>query len=335
MPEALKKLLAALSDGKFHTWTELSAQLELQQPALLGLLTQLSLWDVEVAIDPEKGCQLLQELKVLEKEKILACLKQNPALSAQHIEIWDILPSTNDYLSHTIEKRSKKNYACFAEKQTKGKGRQGRSWVSPFAKNIYLSLRWHFSQNTSELAGLSLAVAIAIIEMLKNFGITKSLGIKWPNDVFCEGKKLAGILVELGGEAKSPCYAIIGIGLNIYLSEANAANISQPWTCVQKLHPDPVDRNELAGRLLNELTETLLLFQTQGFEPFLARWQLLDLSLGKKVSLITPQLSLQGIGRGVNQQGHFLLEVEPGLIKSFSNAEVSLRLSTSTESSLS
>lgn len=335
MTKTLKALIQILSDGEFHSGERLGKTLSVTRSAIWKLIKQLATWDLEIESVTNKGYCIPGGLTLLEASKIspfIAPEKAELNLPVE-IEIFDSLPSTNDYLlnlkpTSASPETFNQNRACFAEKQTHGKSRRGRSWVSPFAKNIYLSLLWHFEKDPSELSGLSLAIAIATVETLHAFGITKDLGIKWPNDVLWENHKLAGILIELSGEANDVCSAVIGVGLNVKMTNSDLydRNISQPWIDLQRLTDQTIDRNKLAGMLLNNLIKTASVFQKQGLSAFLPQWQKLDLTFNKPVTIITNTTELQGMGRGINEHGHFLLEIEPGQIKHFASGEVSLRL---------
>ena len=327
MTKTLKKLFDALIDGNFHSGEQLGKALGLTRSAIWKHIKQLNDWDLEIESITNKGYRIKEVPTLLKKEKILSFIQAEQQAQLADIEIFDTVPSTNDYLLNTLPERSKKNYACFSERQTKGKGRHGRLWVSPFGKNIYLSLLWHFSQDASTLSGLSLAIAIAIVETLRAYGITQNLGIKWPNDVLCENQKLAGILIELRGEANGACSAVIGVGLNVHMTSSHLTEITQAWTSIQDLSKDPVDRNQLAGSLLNALVKALTEFQREGLKAFIEKWQTLDLSFNKPVSVITANTSIQGIGRGINEDGFFNLETDSG-IKHFSSGEISMRILT-------
>ncbi len=325
MTETLKKLLQLLLDGQFHSGEQLGKALGVTRSAIWKLIKQLEIWDLTIESVTNKGYRITEPLTLLDKPKILSFLEPLPKNQLNNLEILDTIPSTNDYL---MENRQAKlgNVVCLAEKQTKAKGRRARNWVAPFAKNIYLSILWRFPQEPSELSGLSLIVAMAVIEALRAYGITHPLGIKWPNDVMADGKKLAGVLVEIAGESNDICSAVIGIGLNVNMSLQNARDITQPWIDVQSLTPKSVERNKLTGLLLNQLLKTLAQFEQQGFLPFMPQWQPLDLTLGKPLSLQTATTELQGIGCGINAQGHLLIDIN-GEQKHFSGGDVSLRLS--------
>jgi BirA family transcriptional regulator, biotin operon repressor / biotin---[acetyl-CoA-carboxylase] ligase len=235
--------------------------------------------------------------------------------------------STNDYLLRKAAEGCHTPLACLADTQTQGKGRRnGRTWFSPPQSNIYLSLLWHFSKEPQTLSALGLAVALCVVQTLEGIGIQKPLGIKWPNDVLSEGKKLGGILIESLPYHRGTTRTVIGIGLNVYPFEASKQTISQPWTTVQALSQTPIDRSQLATLLLENLVKTVLRFQAQGFEAFYKTWPRYDLSLNKNLSLTAPQGSVEGVGRGVDIEGLLIVESPTGVLKQYACGEVSLRL---------
>lgn len=325
LKENLKKVISILSDGEFHSGEDIGNALGITRSAVWKLIKQLDTWDLMLESVSNKGYQIPGGLTLLEHEKILSFLSAAEKDQLQAVEILDSIPSTNDYMLELARIKPNKNRACFAEKQTKGRGRQGRPWVSPFAKNIYLSLLWHFPKDSSSLYGLSLAVAVCIIKVLQDYGVTQTLGIKWPNDIWCANHKLGGVLLELTGEAHDVSNVVIGVGLNVNMPGAYN-DITQAWVDVQRLLDFPIDRNKIAGMLLKELVRTVSLFQEKGFKAFISDWQSFDLTTGKSVSVtIGPQV-IQGIGRGIDEQGLFLLETTSGVTKSFASGEVSVRL---------
>jgi BirA family biotin operon repressor/biotin-[acetyl-CoA-carboxylase] ligase len=323
----LKKLLLILSDGQFHSGEQLGKTLGLTRSAVWKLTKKLLEWDLEIESISNKGYRIPGGVSLLDKEKILSYLTKKQKSELAQFDLLDTVPSTNDYLFNlpASSKRRKKAFVCLAEKQTQGKGRHGRAWASPFAQNIYLSLLWHFPKDPGELSGLSLAIAISVIETLYAFGITQKLGIKWPNDILYNNQKLAGILIELSGEAHDTCKAVIGIGLNVHMTNKHQKAITQPWTDLQTLTNKAINRNELTGLLLNKTLSALRLFQEQGLKAFFKQWRALDLAFKKPVSIINATTSYQGVGKGINEQGYFLLALKPGLIKSFPSGDLSLR----------
>jgi BirA family transcriptional regulator, biotin operon repressor / biotin---[acetyl-CoA-carboxylase] ligase len=332
MTEHLKTLIRILRDGQFHSGEELGKALGLTRSAVWKLIQQFPAWDIEIESRTNKGYRIPNGLVLLNAEHILSQVTDQHTVLPSNIEILDEISSTNDYLKAYLKDGLKQNSVkinapriCFAEKQTAGRGRLGRQWVSPYARNISLSILWPFQKEISQLSGLSLAIAVAIGNALKDYGIQEKIGLKWPNDIYWDNKKLAGILIELSGETHSVCNTIIGVGLNIDMPLSMQEHIERPYIDIATLTNNIPDRNQLAGLLLNRIIAALILFDKKGFSPFLAQWQALDISLGKPATIITPAKKILGISRGIDENGFFLLEEKSGLISHFSGGEVSLR----------
>jgi len=221
-------------------------------------------------------------------------------------------------------------HAVLAEQQTVGRGRRQRNWHSPAGGNIYLSLGWWFRESNWPLSTLPLVVAIAVCRALGRAGL-QGHGIKWPNDILIDGKKLAGILVELQSSGRGPALAIIGTGLNIRMPESSPgelkAAIDRPWTDLAahlENEGAAIDRNHVAALLLEELPAALELFERDGFEPLRSTWQELDVLQGNKIVLDQDGTDLPGIVRGVDGNGSLLLETAPSVIQTYHSGEVSI-----------
>ncbi len=189
-----------------------------------------------------------------------------------------------------------------AERQTGGRGRRGRQWASPLAAHIYLSMARRFSGGLAQLAGLSLAVGVAASEALHAAGFS-GVGLKWPNDLLADERKLGGLLIEGGGELGGPARAVIGLGVNVHMPDAFAATIGQPWVDLDTLAGTPVSRNAIVATLLSHLLPALALFEAQGLAPFLPRYAALDLLAGHKVRVEEAGRLHEGIALGLAEDG--------------------------------
>ena len=212
---------------------------------------------------------------------------------------------------------------CLAEFQSAGRGRRGRKWISPFGSQIYLSMYWYLEQGLSAAMGLSLVTALAVSDAIKSV-CKVQVQLKWPNDIYLGGIKLAGILIDLEGQALEPSHSIIGIGLNLDMPEQAGKQIDQDWTDLQSHSKDKIDRNLLSAELVYYLVKRLEQHQHDGLSIMLDEWHAQDFYLNKRVKLLTGERTTKGICRGVNNQGALMLEVD-GQIKPIYGGEVSLR----------
>lgn len=314
----LNKLLAQLADGQFHSGEELGEKLGVSRAAVWKQLKKLDELNIPYSSVKGKGYRLHDAIELLDHDDIRGRINQR-------LDILDILldvDSTNSYLFNKASDHMGKRYAVLAEKQAAGRGRRGRQWVSPFGKNIYLSLLVSFAGGIAALEGLSLVTAIAVEKALVKLGIDH-IGLKWPNDVYAEGKKLAGILLEVTGEYNSHCQVVIGIGLNLALSEEDAADIGQPWAALKNLRPE-LSRNQVAGVLLDELLAVIDDFQKKGFAAYQEYWSQRDIYQGKEVQILSPGNDKTGVVKGVNRKGELLLHSDKGM-EVITAGEISVR----------
>jgi BirA family biotin operon repressor/biotin-[acetyl-CoA-carboxylase] ligase len=249
----------------------------------------------------------------------------------EELKIFQQIDSTNTYLVELAQQlplaQRNKIYLCLAEQQTAGKGRLGRKWISPFAANIYLSVLWPFAKNNN-LAGLSLVVATIIADVLTELGV-QDVGLKWPNDVLWQSRKLSGILIEMLKEVDGIVNAIIGIGLNVDMPATAGELINKPWVDMREITGKHFDRNEVVALLINHLINKLTLFQQQGITMFIERWRQLDVLIDTPAQVVTTSNKISGIVRGIDDNGYLRLEDAVGKIHLFATGEVLIRTQVS------
>jgi BirA family biotin operon repressor/biotin-[acetyl-CoA-carboxylase] ligase len=188
-------------------------------------------------------------------------------------------------------------------------------------------MSWCFAAAPRELPALSLAAAVAVARALEAAGAT-GIGLKWPNDVLHAGGKLAGVLVDVDGDARGPLRAVVGIGLNLAVSERLGGRIAAdgglPAAALECALPGGVQRNALAAGLLTSLYGVFHEFSLAGFAPFAAEWERRDCLRGQEVCVREAAGERRGIARGVAADGALLLQ-QPGGMAAVVNGEVSLR----------
>lgn len=312
----LKMLVSQLNQGGYHDGDSLGKQLGISRAAICKLIAKLKNYNVAMDAIKNKGYKILEPFILLEEEKIKKNLKSSPA-----IEIFESLPSTNDYLK--AYRGATHPRICLAECQTKGKGRFQRNWHSPFAQNIYFSCLYYLEKDIGELAGLSLVVSLAIIKLLKQYGVA-DVYIKWPNDIICQGGKLSGSLIEVEAESYGICRVIIGIGINVNMLHAPLDIITQEWTSLRTLTQQYFDRNEICADLINILFSYLQQFDETGLKSFLSEWKAVDLLIDKTISLKCGNQLFTGRAAGINEMGHLLLEMPEGTRKTFSSGDTTI-----------
>lgn len=317
-----RALLGLLADGEVHSGESLANSLGISRTAIWKQIRRATDQGVRIETIRGKGYRLLSEMDLLDSEQIMQRLEPQRR-SAVELVVLDEVDSTN---AEIVRRRPKSGTGlvpvCIADCQTAGRGRRGRPWQSPRGQNLYLSLGLTFRGSFAMLDGLSLVLGVAVAEALEQQGVV-DVGLKWPNDIFIGGSKLAGILVELQGELEEGVVQVVaGIGLNVHMKEAAA--VDQSWNSLAMAVPDRRwCRSELAAALINSVLRAVDEFAEQGFGGFRARWQSRDIFSGK--ALVASQGTLAGIGRGIDDSGNYLIADGEELVK-VRAGEISLRV---------
>lgn len=224
--------------------------------------------------------------------------------------IFDSIPSTNDYLSSLDF--SPRTQVCVATQQTQGKGQHNRQWLSGKDNSILLSIRRSFLISVN-LNGLSLVVGLALIEALKQHGITE-LQLKWPNDVYYQDKKLAGILIENSLQSQIQS-VVIGIGINVEVD----IDCQTPWTDLYSIKEPPVNQFNLSKDLIKTVLQFCQIFETKGFMHFAQQWVSVDYLLDKCVQYNDKKQKFSGVCCGVNDEGILLVKTKEAIKKVYSS----------------
>jgi BirA family biotin operon repressor/biotin-[acetyl-CoA-carboxylase] ligase len=324
-----RPLLALLATDEPRSSGRLARALGAAESEIAAGIEQLRALGIDVAASPE-GFRLEQghRLELLDADAIRAALPDEAAVLLHRLEVLFEVDSTNTRLLERVGPPSGFADAALAELQSAGRGRQGRRWLSPFGASLALSLGWTFRATERVDPALSLAVGVAVSRALAGLG-ARGTRLKWPNDVWFEDRKLGGVLVETrsgGGTAQ----VVIGVGLNLHLSDESRRRIgSLPGTpglaALDAACPSPVSRNALAAALLAELLSMLPLFERRGFAAFRDEWRSLDALRDRPARVLVARAAVEGIARGVDEDGGLLLE-HGGHVDKFMAGEASLRL---------
>ncbi|ABR81064.2 MULTISPECIES: bifunctional biotin--[acetyl-CoA-carboxylase] ligase/biotin operon repressor BirA [Pseudomonas aeruginosa group] len=310
----MQTLLKILQDGRFHSGEELGAVLGISRSAVWKRLQHL---EAEHGLQFHKvrgrGYRLASPISLLDPQRIEGFWP---------VEILSAIDSTNSEAMRRLAAGASTPFVLVAEQQTAGRGRRGRVWISPYGENLYYSLAVTVRGGARELEGLSLVVGLAVLKVLDLLQVSKA-GLKWPNDLLQDGRKIAGILLELSGDPADLCQVVIGIGINVNMKVAT--DIDQPWTSLREALGGLVDRSHLLSVLNQQLAWYLDRHSREGFAASREEWEARNLWQGALVSLSTSSTSIEGRVLGVDARGALRLEVG-GVEQSFSGGELSLRL---------
>ena len=303
------KFLEILADGKYHSGTDIGERCGVSRAAVWKMIQKIEdTFGLSVFSVKGKGYRLQQALVLLNENVIRKNLTLKTIKQLHFLEIFFDIDSTNRYLNTKSIEGASSGYLVLAEQQTKGTGRRGREWISPFGCNLYLSLLWRFPYGAAQLGCLSLFIAVAIVRALQKEGV-KDAGVKWPNDIYWKDKKLAGILLEMRGELSGPSAVVIGIGLNINMPSSNieTKKIDQAWIDLQTILGRTIDRNVFAARVINELFDVLNeIPDTQ--HKLLDEWKKMDILKGQKIEVSFVDSVILGEARGITNDGALLVK---------------------------
>lgn len=301
---------------------ELAAVLGLGRAAVWKRIEALRRAGVPIVAAQGRGYVLERPIELLDAGAIRAAMQAATRAQTAALEVLWTIDSTNAELLRRVPSQS--TDILFAERQTQGRGRRGRSWITPLGAQLACSVQRRFDGGVAALAGLSLAVGVAVAEGLLAAGYA-GIGLKWPNDLVCDGRKLGGILIEFGGEYAGPVRTVIGIGINTAMPDSAAGAIDQPWTDLQRIEPDRgVARNAIAALLLDALLPALDCFASDGLAPFLPRWEKFDALRGRDIDVLIDGRRERGVALGIAGSGALRVRHADGE-RLHHSAEVSVR----------
>jgi BirA family biotin operon repressor/biotin-[acetyl-CoA-carboxylase] ligase len=253
----------------------------------------------------------------LKEEEILKFLKKNCDLE-WNLSLYEELESTNDYL---IEVSNPNEYClCVAESQTKGRGRNLKSWQSPKYENIYMSLSFSTKGELKNFSSFSLVTALAVHNVLLRQNIFTE--IKWPNDIYLNKKKIGGILIETFAIDRENLI-VVGIGLNVFM-EKNT-EIERDWTSLKlEFENIEMDRNEIISEIANEVLILKSNFENKGFDAFVKDFNKLNFLKDKKVFL-SNSVKKEGTALDINSDGSLNVRIGNQTEK-ISSGEVSINI---------
>lgn len=316
--QLLEQILKQLADGRWHSGEALGEQFGVSRAAIWKQLQQLEAGGLSLQSERGKGYRLAGPIELLNEQAIQDGLSPLAAELLENIELHFCSESTNTLGVEIAERMlqstpSQSATVVLAEQQTAGRGRRGKTWVSPLAQNIYCSVVWRFNGGASALSGLSLAVGIAVsraLEKLRYDGVR----LKWPNDLLWNKRKLAGILLEMSGDAAGPCAVVIGIGINLTMSINEPVAIDQSWVDLHEIGGGkPVAKNSVVAAVLNELLPILQDFERTGFSPNVERWNAQDAFFGEEIALKLGDKVILGVHDGVQPDGSIRIRTATGL----------------------
>jgi BirA family biotin operon repressor/biotin-[acetyl-CoA-carboxylase] ligase len=319
-------LLMLLADGRLHSGERLAQVLGVSRAAVWKGIERLRMRGIDVEAVPRRGYRLPNAVELLDDQAIRIAVAADRLRRLRSLDLQFDVDSTNTRLLAAGPPPHGCADVVLSELQHAGRGRRGRHWVAPFGGSIALSMSWSFTDASRANPTLSLCVGVAIARALGRVGAL-GIGLKWPNDIWFNDRKMGGVLVEVRAEAGGPAHVVIGVGLNVSLTAGMRAQIEASGVkaaAVADACTTPPSRNFIAGAIIDALLSMLADFERDGFSGFREAWTALDALRDRPAQVLMGEAVVCGTARGVDAQGALQLERD-GLLQAFVSGEVSLR----------
>lgn len=320
-----------IADGEFHSQSELSDALGVPEKALWEALHFFVACGLKIITEQDKGVRSTRVLDLLERRSLLAELRILGVPDIYRLEIFTTIASSNQYLlegagRYKLSEIDRSARVALAEYQTQGRGRHGRSWLSPIASGINLSIGWHFEQPLTPpaLICLSLALGSSVIKALSKIGIA-DLGLKWPNDIIFQGKKLGGLLIESKQKPGQQYDIVLGLGLNVNCPADFIDSVGQACIDLASIKQSIPTRNYIAAGLISEFIKLLDHYMDIKLSSIIDEWRRYDCMSGKKATLIANDQDVNGLVLGIDNNGALLMCVN-GNIEKYTAGVIKLRI---------
>jgi BirA family biotin operon repressor/biotin-[acetyl-CoA-carboxylase] ligase len=318
-PNPDSKLLKLLknADGSFVSGEELSEKLDMTRAAVWKRIVLLREAGYRISASTRNGYKFVSAPDRVLPDEILDRLKKDRVIGRQVLSFAQI-DSTNRLALEMGAKGSPEGLVIFAEEQTKGRGRLGRTWVSPKGKGLYFSVLLRPRLALNGVPKLTLTAAVSVAEAIEETTGLRPL-IRWPNDLLVDGKKICGILTEMAAEADRIGYVVLGIGVNV---NASKKELPENGASIQSATRRAQDRCALAARILQKLDAHYADLLAGRFEPLAERWEQRSAVTGKRVAATTLAGRLEGTAVGIDEDGALWIRQDSGIRKRILSGDI-------------
>lgn len=310
--------------GKYISGEELSKKIGVSRTSVWKYINKLKEEGYVIESSTNKGYVLIESPDALYPNEIKGLM--NTKLIGKEIIFLESVDSTNNYAKKMGEGEFQEGTLIIAEEQTAGRGRLGREWISPKGKGIWMTIMLKPDIKPEQAAQITLIAAFAVVLGIKNICNIDAM-IKWPNDVVVNGKKLCGILTEMGAEIDRINYLIAGIGINANIDEKDFADSGLNIATSIKIQKGrDIDRKLLISDIIKNFEELYINFIEKGsIEYIIKDYKKVSATLGKDVRILEKGEEWHGLALDINNQGHLIVKMDDGTIKEISSGEVSVR----------
>ena len=324
------KLLKRAED-QYVSGEELSSILGMSRTAIWKRIDSIKEEGFDIEAVTKKGYRLIKGesgLTIDTPYGELAVLSEvTGSLIGQNLKFYQEIDSTNKALKKMAAQNAPEGTVILADIQSAGRGRRGRAWMSAPKLGIWMSILLRPNLHPSSVQTLTLAASVAVMKALEQLGIG-GMGIKWPNDILINGKKVCGILTELSAEAERVDWVILGIGLNVNHSESDFQHDIASVATSLRLNVNKnteLDRSVIAARMIDELENVYRGFIEKGSSWIVEEWKKRNITLGNRVNIISQQGNFSAEVLDITAEGKLIIKDEHGKVHEMLSGEISLR----------
>lgn len=317
------RILFALNHTQeYVSGQELCETLGVSRTAVWKVINQLKEDGYEIASVPRKGYKIISRPDVITAEEVASRL--DTEWTGKNISYYEMIDSTNSEAGRLAQNGAESGTLVIAEEQECGKGRRGRSWVTPRGSAVAMSLILRPDIMPAHASMLTLVMGMAVTSMVRErCGVDAR--IKWPNDVVANGKKICGILTEMSSEIDYIRYIVIGAGINTHV-EHFPEELKNTAVSLHELTGKTPDRAALIASCLKHFEQYYKVFlQTQDFSGLSETYNGMLAGIGEGVRVLEPSGEYTGISEGINEKGELLVKRENGTLEKVYAGEVSVR----------
>lgn len=302
---------------------DLSQRLGISRAAIWARIEDLRQLGYDISASPHQGYQLLGVPDRLNSDDLLGLVAGNQVIG-RDIRVFEETNSTNDVVEKLARDGVKEGVVVFAEAQTKGRGRLGRRWLSPARKGLWFSVLLRPSLHPQAATQLTVASATALCRAIREQTPIKP-EIKWPNDVLVEGRKVAGILTEMGAELDHIKHLTLGIGIDVNVAATEfPPELRKIATSLRAEAGQPINRTEFAAAVLRQLDADYARIRSGQFEAVASEWAAQCGTLGKRVTIHVGPRILTGRAEALDYDGALLLRTDHGHLERIMGGDVTV-----------
>ncbi len=323
LPDLARQIVATLLTREPVSGEDLAGLLGVSRTAVWKHIRLLKEIGFTVEARTGKGYRLTQVPDLLLPVLIQARLKTKSL--GRTIYHFSQIESTNTKARELAEQGAPEGTLVVAEYQTRGKGRMSRPWESPAGQNLLFSLILRPTLPPQQTFNLILLVSVALCRSIQE-ETNLELKIKWPNDLYCREKKLAGILAEFAAESDRLNYVIIGVGLNVNWSPSALPEDAQPATSILRETGIRASRLAIMVSFLSGMEQFYQQAQREGYHFIKQAWEHYSLIKNRRVKVLNGKETWSGIAQGIDPQGALMVILDSGEKKRFLTGDVHLRI---------